>query len=174
MGIKGKIAWSFMTDKVSKVLFQASYREMMNLLMAGSESVEEINRKMKQIGFKVGETLLMDYADRIRQHAGEFHEFANTLGLAYKVNSGQEFTDIWVSDDKNTIKFTDADCPICAGVEVTDMPGLQYCNIVSGVFDAVMELRGFKADSFQESCKALGDDACTWTLRKYPESPQNY
>jgi hypothetical protein len=37
MGIKGKIAWSFMTDKVSKVLFQASYREMMNLLMAGSE-----------------------------------------------------------------------------------------------------------------------------------------
>ena len=164
MGVKGKIAWIFMTDKVSKVLFQASYRELMNLLMSTSVSVDEINRKMKDIGFRVGETLLMDYADRIRQHAGAFHEFANTLQLAYKVNSGQEFSDIWVSADKRTIKFTDEDCPICAGVHITDMPGLQYCVIVSGVFDAVMKLRGFQAESFQESCRALGDENCTWTL----------
>ena len=164
MGVKGKIAWSFMTDKVSKVLFQASYRELMNLLMSTSVSVDEINRKMKDIGFRVGETLLMDYADRIRQHAGEFHEFANTLQLAYKVNSGQEFTSVWISADRKTIKFTDADCPICAGVHITDMPGLQYCVIVSGVFDAVMKLRGFQAESFQESCRALGDENCTWTL----------
>ena len=54
MGVKGKIAWNFMTDKVSKVLFQASYRELMNLLMSTSESVDEINRKMKDIGFRVG------------------------------------------------------------------------------------------------------------------------
>jgi hypothetical protein len=164
MGVKGKIAWNFMTDKVSKVLFQASYRELMNLLMSTSESVDEINRKMKEIGFRVGETLLMDYADRIRDHAGAFHEFANTLQLAYKVNSGQQFTNIWVSNDRKTIKFTDADCPICAGVHITDMPGLQYCVIVSGVFDAVMKLRGFQAESFQESCRALGDESCTWTL----------
>ena len=164
MGIKGKIAWTAMTPKVSKVLFQASYRELMNLLMSTSESVDMINFKMKDIGFRVGETLLMDYADRISQHAGSFHEFAKTLQLAYKVNSGQEFSDIWISDDKRTIKFTDDDCPICAGVLITDMPGLQYCVIVSGVFDAVMKLRGFQAESYQESCKALGDEVCTWTL----------
>jgi hypothetical protein len=164
MGIKGRIAWFAMTPKVSKVLFQASYRELMNLLMSTSASVDEINRKMKDIGFRVGETLLMDYAERIREHAGKFHEFANTLQLAYKVNSGQEFSDIWVSEDKRTIKFIDNDCPICSGVHITDMPGLQYCVIVSGVFDAVMKLRGFQAESFQESCRALGDEACTWTL----------
>ncbi|MFW9768743.1 MAG: hypothetical protein ACFFF9_06735 [Candidatus Thorarchaeota archaeon] len=164
MGIKGKIAWTAMTPKVSKVLFQASYRELMNLLMSTSDSVNMINFKMKDIGFRVGETLLMDYADRISQHAGAFHEFAKTLQLAYKVNSGQEFTNIWISEDRKTIKFTDADCPICAGVLITDMPGLQYCVIVSGVFDAVMKLRGFQAESYQESCKALGDEACTWTL----------
>lgn len=164
MGIKGKIAWSFMTSKVSRVLFQATYRELMNLLMSTSENVETINFKMKDIGFRVGETLLMDYADRISQHAGAFHEFANTLQLAYKVNSGQFFSSIWTSDDKQTIKFTDADCPICAGVHITDMSGLQYCALVSGVFDAVMKLRGFQAESFQESCRALGDDVCTWTL----------
>jgi len=164
MGFKGKIAWNFMTDKVSKTLFQATYRELMNTLMSTSSSVDEVNRFMQTIGFKVGETLLMDYADRIRDHAGAFAEFANTLQLAYKVNSGQEFTDVWISDDERTIKFTDANCPICAGVEITDMPGLQYCVIVSGVFDAVMELRGFNASSYQESCKALGDDVCTWTL----------
>ena len=165
MGMKGKLGWQLKTAKVSKVLFQASYRELMNMLMSTSASVDEIKTKMRDIGFRVGETLLMDYADKIREHAAEFYQFAKTLQLAYKVNSGQEFTDIWISDDKSTIEFTDEDCPICAGVVITDMPGLQYCVLVSGVFDAVMRLRGFSADSFQESCRATGDDVCTWTLR---------
>ena len=164
MGIKGKLAWAVKIDKVSKTLFQATYRELMNLLMATSDNVEEINRKMKDIGFRVGETLLMDYADRIREHAVSFDQFSNTLQLAYKVNSGQEFTEIDISPDKRIIKFTDEACPVCEGVLIDDMPGLQYCVLVSGVFDAVMKLRGFQADSFQESCRALGDDVCTWTL----------
>jgi hypothetical protein len=164
MGIKGKVAWNFMTDKVSKVLFQATYREVQNLLMAASSSVDEINFKMKDMGSRVGETLLMDYADRIREHAVDFDQFASTLQLAYKVNSGQNFTNIWISEDKRTIKFTDDDCAICAGVTIDDMPGLQYCNLVSGVFDAVMKLRGFQAESYQESCRAVGDATCTWTL----------
>ena len=164
MGVKGKLGWTLKTEKVSKVLFQASYRELMNLLMSTSENVNEINRKMTDIGFRVGETLLMDYADKIREHAVSFDQFSKTLQLAYKVNSGQEFTSVWISDDKRTIKFTDENCPICQGVVINDMPGLQYCALVRGVFNAVMKLRGFTADSFQESCKALGDNACTWTL----------
>jgi hypothetical protein len=165
VGVKGKLGWQLKTDKVSKVLFQASYRELMNLLMSTSESVDSINHKMKDIGFRVGETLLMDYADRIREHAVSFAQFSKTLQLAYKVNSGQEFTSIEISDDKRTIKFTDEKCPICQGVVISDMPGLQYCVLVSGVFDAVMKLRGFSAESYQESCRALGDDVCTWTLK---------
>ncbi|MDF1540462.1 MAG: hypothetical protein P1Q69_16320 [Candidatus Thorarchaeota archaeon] len=164
MGVKGKVAWRFMTDKVSKTMFQATYRETQNLLMATSASVEEINVKMQEMGFRVGETLLMDYADRIRDHAATFSEFANTLQLAYKVNSGQEFSSVWVSPDKRTLKFTDDDCPLCAGVIINDMPGLQYCALISGVFDAVMKLRGFNTESYQESCKAVGDATCTWTL----------
>lgn len=164
MGVKGKLGWALKIDKVSKILFQASYRELMNLVMASSESVNEINQRMTDIGFRVGETLLMDYADKIREHAASFDEFSKTLKLAYKVNSGQEFTSVYISDDKRTIKFTDANCPVCAGVVINDMPGLQYCAIISGVFNAVMRLRGFQAESFQESCRALGDDVCTWTL----------
>ncbi|MHA1637078.1 MAG: hypothetical protein ACTSUO_05795 [Candidatus Thorarchaeota archaeon] len=165
MGIKGKLAWSLKIDKVAKVLYQATYRELQNLLMSSSDNVDEINEKMKTIGFKVGETLLMDYADRISAHASTFAEFSSTLQLAYKVNSGQEFTSTWVSDDERTLKFIDSKCVICEGVHITDMPGLQYCNLISGVFDAVLSLRGFVAETFQESCRALGDEACTWTIR---------
>ena len=49
MGIKGTIAWKFMTPKVSMVLFQATYREVQNLLMATSTNVDEINQKMKEM-----------------------------------------------------------------------------------------------------------------------------
>jgi predicted hydrocarbon binding protein len=165
MGVKGSVAWNFMTGKVAKPLFQATYRELMNYLIQTSSNVDEINRKLKDIGFKVGEYLLMDYAERIRKHAQAFHEFGSTLQLAYKVNSGQEFTTIWVSDDRRMIKFTDKDCVICEGVEIKDMPGLQYCNLISGVFQAVLTLRGFNGESYQESCRALGDEVCTWTIR---------
>ncbi len=166
MGIKGKLAWALKIDKVSKPLFQAIYREMMNQLMASSDSVQEINQKIKDIGFKVGEHLLLDYAEKIKEHAAEFHEFGSTLQLAYKVNSGQDFSDVWVSDDRTTLKFTDADCPICEGVVITDMPGLQYCNLISGVFQAVLDLRGFTGQTYQESCKALGDKECVWTIKR--------
>ncbi|MHA1215870.1 MAG: hypothetical protein ACTSPX_00910 [Candidatus Thorarchaeota archaeon] len=165
MGVRGKLAWALKIDKVSKPIFQATYRELMNILIQTSDNVEEINQKMKDIGFKVGEDLLMEYAEKIRKHASTFVEFSSTLQLAYKVNSGQEFTDVWVSDDGRVVKFTDDHCVLCEGVEIRDMPGLQYCNLVSGVFQAVMDLRGFNAEAYQESCRALGDSTCTWTIR---------
>jgi hypothetical protein len=167
MGIKGTLAWHLKIDKVAKPLFQSLYKELMNQLISTSGNVDEINRKMKEIGFHVGETLLMDYADKIREHAKAFHEFGSTLQLAYKVNSGQDFTSTWISDDLKTIKFTDEKCPICEGVIIEDMPGLQYCALVSGVFQAVLDLRGFKGEAFQESCRAVGDDVCTWTVRHF-------
>jgi hypothetical protein len=73
MGIKGKLAWAFKIEKVSKPLFQATYRELMNNLMSSSGNVDIINQRMKEIGFRVGEHLLLDYAEKIRQHASEFH-----------------------------------------------------------------------------------------------------
>lgn len=165
MGVKGKLAWNLKIEKIAKPLFQATYRELMNFLIQTSGNVDEINHKMKDIGFKVGEFLLMDYAEKIKKHAKAFHEFGGTLQLAYKVNSGQDFTSVWMSDDKRVIKFTDKKCPICEGVQIKDMPGLQYCNLVSGVFQAVLDLRGFKGEAFQESCRAVGDEHCTWTIR---------
>jgi hypothetical protein len=30
----------------------------------------------------------------------------------------------------------------------------------------VLDLRGFKGKSYQESCKALGDAVCIWTIKK--------
>ncbi|MCF2136027.1 MAG: hypothetical protein K9W43_02205 [Candidatus Thorarchaeota archaeon] len=165
MGVKGKLAWALKIEKVAKPLFQATYRELMNILIQTSDTVDEINEKMKAIGFKVGEDLLMEYADKIGKHAGTFAEFSSTLQLAYKVNSGQPFTRIDISEDGTVVRFTDEHCVLCEGVEITDMPGLQYCNLISGVFQAVMDLRGFNAEAYQESCKALGDSACTWTIR---------
>ncbi len=165
MGVKGKLAWTLKIDKVAKPLFQATYRELMNTLIQTCDNIEEVNRRMKEIGFRVGQDLLMEYADKIRKHASTFVEFSKTLQLAYKVNSGQEFTDVWISEDGRVIKYTDDHCVLCEGVEIRDMPGLQYCGLISGVFQAVMDLRGFKAEAYQESCRAIGDSTCRWTIR---------
>lgn len=72
---------------------------------------------------------------------------------------------MWIRNDRKTIKFSDERCVICEGVEIADMPGLQYCNLLSGVFQAVLGLRGFKGTTYQETCRALGDPECMWTTK---------
>lgn len=56
----------FQNRESIKALFQAIYRELMNNLMSSSENVDVINQKLKEIGFRVGEHLLLDYAEKIR------------------------------------------------------------------------------------------------------------
>ncbi len=58
MGVKGKLAWALKTDRVSEPSFQAIYREFVNLLLETCESVDEINRRLKEVGFHVGGRIL--------------------------------------------------------------------------------------------------------------------
>ena len=46
MGVKGKLAWSLKIDKVSKTLFQATYRELQNILMATVTYMVGYNRSV--------------------------------------------------------------------------------------------------------------------------------
>ena len=164
MGIKGKIAFALKMPKVARPLLQSIYRELMNIIILTSENDDEINEKIMDVGKNLAETLFMDYADRISKHADTFTELSETLGLAYKVNTGQEFTDISVIEDSKEIRFVDDNCILCEGVDVRGN-NIMYCNIVAGVFDAVLNLKDINGISYQETCKASGDHTCTWVVK---------
>ena len=115
----------------------------------------------------MGERLLTDYAERIRQYASEFHEFSNTLKLAYKVNVGHEPSAIEYDKETSSISMSDDDCIFCRGVTLPEeYKDVHFCEIVSGVFQAVLDLRGFNATVEQKESQASGDSTCKWILHK--------
>jgi len=167
MGVKGTIAWQFMTNKVSQKILQSLYEFYSNQLFMNTSDPAEINSKLREAGLFVGERLLVDYADRIKKHAGKFEEFASTLALAYKVNAGHEPTEAYYDPEKRSVIISDTNCAFCEGVELPeDLKEIHYCEIVSGIFEAVLQLRGFQGTVEEISCKTHGAKACTWELRQ--------
>ncbi len=170
MGIKGKIAWNFMTEKVSQKLVTSMYEFIFSEILQSTSNPEEINQKLKDAGEFMGERLLTDYAERIRQHAAEFHEFTTTLKLAYKVNVGHEPSSIKYIKESNSIEISDDDCIFCRGVTLpNEYKTIHFCEIVSGVFQAVLDLRGFNGQVTQSESRANGASKCTWVLKQLPD-----
>lgn len=167
MGLKGRIAWNFMTEKVSQKLVISMYEYLFSSVLAKTTNPLEINQELKNVGEFMGERLLTDYAERIRQHASEFHEFSNTLKLAYKVNVGHEPSTIAYDKGTDSISISDDDCIFCRGVTLPDeYKEVNFCECVSGVFQAVMDLRGFNAKVNQKESQASGAKTCTWVIQR--------
>ena len=170
MGIKGKIAWNLMTEKVSQKILVSMYEYQFSKVVEKTSNPQEINAELKSLGEFVGERLLMDYAERFRQHAKEFSEFADTLKLAYKVNVGHEPSSTHYDPDTNSITISDEKCIFCQGVELPEeMKEVKFCNLVSGVFQSVIDLRGFKGEVDQVESQATGGKTCTWVLKQFKE-----
>ena len=129
MGLKGRIAWNFMTEKVSQKLVVSLYEYLFSNIIAKTTNPLEINQELKKVGEFMGERLLTDYAERIRQHASEFREFSNTLKLAYKVNLGHEPTVIEYDNETMRISISDDNCIFCRGVRLPEQyKDVHFCE----------------------------------------------
>ncbi|MHA1840035.1 MAG: hypothetical protein ACTSVM_04420 [Candidatus Ranarchaeia archaeon] len=170
MGIKGRIAWNFMTEKVSQKLLSSMYEYIFSKTIETTTEPDKINNELRTVGEFMGKRLLADYAERIREHAVEFPDFASTLKLAYKINVGHEPSSIIYDKETDTIRISDTDCIFCREVTLPpEFKDVHFCEVVSGVFQAVLDLRGFKGHVEQVEGKATGDQKCTWVLKRIPE-----
>ncbi|MHA1410633.1 MAG: hypothetical protein ACTSQY_10075 [Candidatus Odinarchaeia archaeon] len=168
MGIKGWLGFHLKEKKISHKLFHSLMLSMVKTLLEETGgNIEEANQKIFNIGVKMAEPLLFEYADKIKSHAGEFHEFSKTLNLAHKVFTGHEFSKITYSEDKKTITYAITDCPLCEGIILPgEYKGLKYCNIVPGIFSQILKLRGFKGTCTEIACKTQGAPQCVYEMKQ--------
>lgn len=165
MGFKGTLGWRLKTKKVSLPLMRSLYDLLANKLIETAKNSEEFNQGLRDYGKSAAGQLLMDYSERIAAHASTFPEFSKTLALAYKVNTGQDLTRAEFNEEENAIYLEDTHCIMCDGVEL-DSKDFRYCDFLSGVFEAVLDLRGFTGTVREVTCKAIGDEKCTWVMKQ--------
>lgn len=168
MGVKGWIGYHFKMRKTSLNAFQALAAAVIDYIMQESRGdISVANNKLLKLGQAMAETLLFEYSDKIGEHATTFDGFLETFNLATRVMLGKSFDNAYYDKENRKIVYIYEECPICENVRMSDeFRGLKYCNILSGVFQHVLTLRGFNSECEEVQCRTWGDDACVWELRE--------
>ncbi len=168
MGVKGWIGWQFKMKKTSLNAFQALVAAVIDdVLLNCKGDVNLANEKLLRLGNAMAETLLFEYSDTIGQHATTFDGFLDTFTLATRVMLGRGFDKAYYDKAEKKIVYVYNDCPICENIRMSDeFHDLKYCNILSGVFEHVLTLRGFSSECEEVQCKTWGAESCIWELRE--------
>ncbi|MFX0168020.1 MAG: hypothetical protein ACFE89_01575 [Candidatus Hodarchaeota archaeon] len=168
MGVKGWVGWHFKMKKTSLNAFQALVAAVIDYIIEDSKGdINLANSKLLRLGMAMAETLLFEYSDTIGKHATTFDGFTDTFTLATRVMLGQAFDEVQYDTAGKKIVYKFNDCPICQNIRMSDeFTGLKYCNILSGVFQHVLTLRGFDSVCEEVECRTWGADACVWELRE--------
>lgn len=168
MGVKGWLGWHFKMQKTSLNAFQALVAAVIDDVLHNVKGdVNQANEKLLQLGKAMAETLLFEYSDSIGEHATTFDGFLDTFTLATRVMLGRAFDNAYYDKAENKIVYEFNECPICENIRMSDeFNGLKYCNILSGVFQHVLTLRGFNSVCEEVQCKTWGADSCIWELRE--------
>ena len=66
---------------------------------------------------------------------------------------------------EGSIRVSDGNCIFCQEVNLEGMRGFGYCEIFSGILEAILEFKGVDANVFQMYSRALGADECVWNIR---------
>ena len=154
--------------KTSLNAFQALVAALIDYVIQETRGdIAAANDTLHSIGMAMAETLLFEYSDTIGEHAATFDGFLDTFNLATRVMLGRTFDDAYYDKENNKIVYQYNDCPICEDIRMSDeFRGLKYCNILSGVFQHVLTLRGFESECEEVQCRTWGDEACIWELRE--------
>ena len=168
MGLKGWLGFHLKMKKTSLNAFQALVAALVDhVVQEARGDLAAANASLHKIGKSMAETLLFEYSDTIGEHATTFDGFLKTFNLATRVMLGVTFDRSYWDPTDRKIVYAYEDCPICQGIRMSDeFRGLKYCNVLSGVFQHVLTLRGFKSECEEVQCRTWGDDACVWELRQ--------
>ncbi|MBS7248033.1 MAG: hypothetical protein QXN15_09700 [Candidatus Jordarchaeales archaeon] len=167
MGLKGRIAFHFMADKINLEAYISLLVSALDYILEVEKGdVNKASQVIWNMGRKIGSRMLAKYAERVGKHAIEFYEFSKTYNLAYYFYLGKSYDKIYVVPEEKKIVFEDYDCPVCRGVLLPDeLKGVRLCNIIDGIYTEVCTVRGFDAESWETKCKASGDECCRHELR---------
>ncbi|MFW9907106.1 MAG: hypothetical protein ACFFEF_00915 [Candidatus Thorarchaeota archaeon] len=153
--------------KVENPLLLTIYTHMVEKILGETNNIEEANEHLRGVGREIGSHLYLntEIADKTKDTINTREDVAKLVDVVYKVLYEKKPQDVDMDSARGSIRVSDRNCVWCQEVSLEGMRGFGYCEIFSGIMEAILEFKGVQAKVFQEMSRATGSDLCVWNIR---------
>ncbi|MHA1907446.1 MAG: hypothetical protein ACW98Y_09150 [Candidatus Thorarchaeota archaeon] len=153
--------------KIENPLLLTMYSHTVEKILETTNNIEEANEALRNIGREIGSNLYLntEIAEKTKDSINTREDVARLADVVYKILYDKRPSDVDMDSARGSIRISDKNCIWCQEVSLEGMRGFGYCEIFSGIMEAILEFKGVQAKVFQEMSRATGSDLCVWNVR---------
>ncbi len=153
--------------KIENPILVSLYSHIVEQTLSETNSVEEANQKLRDLGKELGFQLYMstDIESKTKETVTTREDVAKLIDVVFRALYDKRASEIDMDTARGSVRVSDKNCIWCQDVNLEGMRGFGYCEIFSGILQAILEFKGVQANVFQEMSRATGADMCTWNVR---------
>ncbi|MGY5874485.1 MAG: hypothetical protein RTU30_01955 [Candidatus Thorarchaeota archaeon] len=156
-----------MSPKIENPLFVTIYAQNVEKILETTDNIEEANQQLRDLGREMGQQLFLstEIADKTKETIQTREDVGKLIETTFRILFDKRPTEIDMESARGSVKVSDKDCIFCQEVSLEGMRGFGYCEVFSGILEALLEYKGVQSKVFQEASKATGGDKCVWNVR---------
>ncbi|MFW9833039.1 MAG: hypothetical protein ACFFEK_03505 [Candidatus Thorarchaeota archaeon] len=153
--------------KIENPLLISLYAYYVEKILAETQSIEEANQKLRDLGKEIGEQVYLntEIVEKTKDNVTTREDVSKLIETVYKVLFDKKPKDVDMKSARGSVRVTDDACVWCQEVNLEGMRGFGYCEVFSGILESILEFKGVDAKVFQELSRATGADECVWNVR---------
>ncbi len=153
--------------KIENPLLVSMYSQIVEKILAETNSVEEANQRLRDFGREIGFQVYMstEIEEKTKERIDTREDVAKLIDTVFKALYNKRPTDVDLESARGSVRVSDKSCVWCQDVHLEGMRGFGYCEIFSGILEAILEYKGVQSKVFQEMSRATGSEMCVWNVR---------
>ncbi|MCF2136031.1 MAG: hypothetical protein K9W43_02225 [Candidatus Thorarchaeota archaeon] len=153
--------------RIENPLLLSIYGQLVDKILAETNNIEEANERLRDLGRSMAEQIYLttEIVDKTKDTIMTREDVAKLIETVYKTLFDRKPSEIDMESARGSVRVTDTSCVWCQDVNLEGMRGFGYCEVFSGILQAILEYKGVEAKVFEETCKATGGAACSWNVR---------
>jgi predicted hydrocarbon binding protein len=153
--------------RIDNPLLLGLYSQTVDDVLSTTSSVDEANQRLREIGKELGSQVYLnsEIVDKTKETVTTREDVAKLIEVVFRTLYDKKPSDVDMDTARGSVRIEDKDCIWCQEVNLEGMRGFGYCEIFSGIIEAILEFKDVQAKVFQESSRATGADNCVWNIR---------
>ncbi len=153
--------------KIENPLLLSFYTYYVDKILSETSNIDEANQKLRDLGREIGEQIYLntEIVEKTKASVTTREDVSKLIDVVYKILYNKKPTDVDMKTARGSVRISDRECVWCQEVNLEGMRGFGYCEIFSGILEAILEFKSVDAKVFQETCRATGADICVWNVR---------
>ncbi|UCE09840.1 MAG: hypothetical protein JSW61_12840 [Candidatus Thorarchaeota archaeon] len=153
--------------KIENPLLLGLYAQTVDQVLSSTSSIDEANQRLREIGKELGSQVYLnsEIVEKTKETVTTREDVAKLIDVVFRTLYNKRPTDVDMDTARGSVRIADKDCIWCQDVNLEGMRGFGYCEVFSGMIEAILEFKDVQAKVFQEASRATGADNCVWNIR---------